>query len=101
VLSALTVDELAEAVETGDLPLLQRSPGVGRKTAERILLELKDKMAATSTGRGDLRGDVVSALVNLGYSQRDAQRTVDAVWPEAGEGDLGNLLRMALQKLTR
>jgi Holliday junction DNA helicase RuvA len=101
VLSALTVDELAEAVETGDLPLLQRSPGVGRKTAERIILELKDKMTVTLAGRGDLRGDAVSALVNLGYSRRDAQRTVDAVWSEAGESDLGNLLRMALQKLTR
>jgi len=101
VLSALTVGELAEAVEAGDLALLQRSPGVGRKTAERILLELKDKMIVTSAGRGDLRGDVVSALVNLGYSRRDAQRTVDAVWPEADGDDLGNLLRMALQKLTR
>ncbi len=101
VLSALTADELAETVEAGDVARLQRSPGVGRKTAERILLELKDKMAATSSGRGDLRGDVASALVNLGYSQREAQRTVDAVSPEAGEGDLGNLLRMALQKLTR
>jgi Holliday junction resolvasome RuvABC DNA-binding subunit len=58
-------------------------------------------MAGTLAGRGDLRGDAVSALVNLGYSRRDAQRTVDAVWSEAGEGDLGNLLRMALQKLTR
>ena len=101
VLSALTADELAEAIHEADLALLQRSPGVGRKTAERILLELKDKMEATSAGRGDLRGDAVSALVNLGYSRRDAQRTVDAVWSEAGDGDLGNLLRMALQKLTR
>ena len=101
VLSALTVDELAEAVETGDLPLLQRSPGVGRKTAERILLELKDKMAVTLAGGGDLRGDAVSALVNLGYSRRDAQRTVDAVWSDVGEDDLGDLLRSALQKLTR
>jgi len=101
VLSALTANELAETVQAGDLARLQRSPGVGRKTAERILLELKDKMAVTSAGCGDLRGDVVSALVNLGYSQRDAQRTVDAVWPEAGDDDLGDLLRLALQKLTR
>ena len=101
VLSALTVDELAEAVEAGDLALLQRSPGVGRKTAERILLELKDRMVVGSASGGDLRGDAVSALVNLGYSRRDAQRRIDAVWPETGEGDLGDLLRMALQRLTR
>jgi len=101
VLSAVTANELAETVQAGDLARLQRSPGVGLKTAERILLELKDKMAVTSAGRGDLRGDVVSALVNLGYSQRDAQRAIDSVWPEADKNDLGNLLRSALQKLTR
>jgi len=101
VLSALTADELAESIETGDLMRLQRSPGVGRKTAERILLELKDKVSVAAAGGGDLRGDAVSALVNLGYSRRDARRTVDAVWADAGDGDLGDLLRAALQKLTR
>jgi Holliday junction DNA helicase RuvA len=101
VLSALTADELAEAIQAADLALLQRSPGVGRKTAERIILELKDKMAGTLAGRGDLRGDAVSALVNLGYSRRDAQGTVDAVWSDVDEDDLGDLLRSALRKLTR
>ena len=89
VLSTLTADELAEVVDAGDLARLQRTPGVGRKTAERILLELKD------------RGDAVSALVNLGYSQRDAVRSVDAVWSDADGANLGELLRLALQKLTR
>ena len=101
VLSALTSGELAEAVETGDLARLQRSPGVGRKTAERILLELKDRLVAVAPGPGDRKGDAVSALVNLGYSQRNALRSVEAVWSEAAEGDLGDLLRLALQKLTR
>jgi Holliday junction DNA helicase RuvA len=100
VLSALTAEELAEAVQDGDLARLQRSPGVGRKTAERILLELKDRLLATHPGTGDRRGDAVSALVNLGYSQRDALRSVDAVWSEASGEDLGELLRLALQKLT-
>jgi Holliday junction DNA helicase RuvA len=101
VLSALTAVELAEVVETGDLARLQRTPGVGRKTAERILLELKDRLVATFPGPGDRRGDAVSALVNLGYSQRDAGRSVDAVWSDAADGELGELLRLALQKLTR
>ena len=56
---------------------------------------------AASPGTGDRRGDAVSALVNLGYSQRDALRSVDAVWSEAATADLGELLRLALQKLTR
>lgn len=100
VLSALTADELAEAVESGDVVCLQRTPGVGRKTAERILLELKDRLVASSPGTGDRRGDAVSALVNLGYSQRNAVGAVDAVWSEAAGEDLGELLRLALQKLT-
>ena len=66
VLSTLTADEFAEVVSAGDLARLQRTPGVGRKTAERILLELKDRLVAASPGAGDQRGDAVSALVNLG-----------------------------------
>ena len=87
VLSTLTADELAEVVSAGDLARLQRTPGVGRKTAERILLELKDRLVPASPGAGDQRGD--------------ALRSVDAVWSDASEGDLGELLRLALQKLTR
>jgi Holliday junction DNA helicase RuvA len=101
VLSALTAEELAEAIESGDLACLQRTPGVGRKTAERILLELKDRLVPSAPGPGRRRGDAVSALVNLGYSQRSAQRAVDAVWSDASGEDLGELLRLALQKLTR
>lgn len=101
VLSGLTADELAEAVEASDIARLQRTPGVGRKTAERILLELKGRLLVATPGRGDRRGDAVSALVNLGYPQRDALQSVDAVWSEATDGDLGDLLRLALQKLTR
>jgi len=102
VLSALTPEDLALAVETKDLARLQKSPGVGRKTAERILLELKDRLGpATGQGPDDRRTDAVSALVNLGYSQRDAVRTIDTVWSKAGDADLGELLRLALQKLNR
>jgi len=101
VLSGLTAAELATAVDRGDLALLQRSPGVGKKTAERILLELKDRLGPAAISPVTTRGDAVSALVNLGYSQRDAARAVDAVSSGAGEEDLGELLRLALQKLTR
>lgn len=101
VLSALTAIELAAAVESGDLVRLQRSPGVGKKTAERILLELKDRLGPSGSSIDTSRGDAVSALVNLGYSQRDATRAVDAVRGEGADGDLGEVLRLALQKLTR
>jgi Holliday junction DNA helicase RuvA len=101
VLSAMTAPELAEAIGIGDLARLQRSPGVGRKTAERIVLELKDRLGVAAATTGDLRADAASALVNLGYSQRDASRAIEAVWSEAGEGDLGEVLRLALQRLMR
>jgi Holliday junction DNA helicase RuvA len=101
VLSALNVSDLAQAVDRGDAALLQRSPGVGRKTADRILLELKDRLGTVSLSPDNIRGDAVSALVNLGYSQRDAARAVDAVSADAGGEDLGELLRLALQTLTR
>ena len=101
VLSGLSADELVQAVEEGDRARLQRSPGVGRKTAERIILELKDRLSATSQSPDHRRSDAVSALVNLGYSQRDAEQTVGAVWSDAGSEDLGEVLRLALKKLTR
>lgn len=101
VLSGLTADELASAVEGGDAPRLQKIPGVGRKTAERIILELHDRLRSAAPAGGDRRGDAVSALLNLGYGQRAASRAVDAVWKEAGDADLGELLRLALQRLVR
>lgn len=103
VLSGLTPDELAASVEAGDVTRLQRTPGIGRKTAERIVLELRGRLAGgvVSAEPGDARDDAVSALVNLGYSDRDARKAVDAVWGDAADRELGELLRLALQRLTR
>ena len=103
VLSYLTPGQLAEAVETGDFPRLQCAPGIGRKTAERIVLELKGRLRDDAIGPargGDPRSDAVSALVNLGYSERDAIRAVSKVGAAAETDELGTLLRLALQALT-
>lgn len=103
VLSGLTAAELAIAVDSGDFPRLQRAPGVGRKTAERIVLELKGRLRSNGVaGRPgtDTVGDAVSALVNLGYSERDALRTVKKARQLKADASLGELLRMALQALT-
>lgn len=101
VLSALTPSELVEAVQTGDTGLLQKTPGVGQKTAQRIVLELAGRLEEAAVGSSDHRGDAISALVNLGYSQRDARRAVDQVLADGAGSDLRDVLRLALQHLTR
>ncbi len=102
VLSGMSPGQLAEAVERGDFHQLQRTPGVGRKTAERIVLELKGRLdhLGGAVSEGDPALDAVSALVNLGYSEREASRGVHAARALPGAGDLGGLIRQALQILT-
>jgi Holliday junction DNA helicase RuvA len=108
ILSGIESDDLAEALRGGDLPRLTRIPGVGRKTAERLVLELKDKMpAAASTptaptpdGGAD-RDDVLSALVHLGYSRPEAERAVERAARDGGERRFEDLLRHALRALSR
>ena len=114
VLSGIEPAELIAAVGQGDAARLTRVPGVGRKTAERIVLELKDKLARLAAVAGPgvpaptadrLRDDLVSALQNLGYHRPPAERAVDAVLDDgaAGEGAPGfeEALRSALRHLTR
>lgn len=97
VLSGLTPDELASAVDAERPEPLYRIPGVGKKTAERIVLELRGTLAGGDVA-GGFRHDAVSALVNLGYSQREAARAVDGVLTENAD-DLADILRQALRTL--
>jgi holliday junction DNA helicase RuvA len=108
ILSGMSVEELVPAIRGGDLGRLTTIPGVGRKTAERIVVELKDKLeavaiesekpaAASSAG---IEADVTSALVNLGYDARTAENAVGEAKREAGAGNFEKLLRAALQSLS-
>jgi Holliday junction DNA helicase RuvA len=108
ILSGMSVDDLVPAVRSGDLVRLTRIPGVGRKTAERMIVELRDKLAAmeipedarkpvTTTGTA---GDVVSALLNLGYDQHAAEKAVERAGKSSGSETFEDLLRGALQELT-
>ena len=113
VLSGIGVDELRQTVWRGDRERLQRIPGVGRKTAERMLLELRDKMglepAADEDGArvvvglpGSVEADAISALVNLGYSQRLAESAVAGAVASASAADVSKLehvLKTALRGL--
>ena len=108
ILSGMSVDDLVPAVRSGDLARLTRIPGVGRKTAERMIVELRDKLAAmeipedarkpvTTTGTS---GDVVSALLNLGYDQHAAEQAVERAGKNGASETFETLLRGALQQLT-
>src|SRR5271155_2052585 len=105
ILSGMSLDELVPAIRKGDLAQLVRIPGVGRKTAERMVVELRDKLAAVDvpdTGkpatRSQLESDVGSALVNLGYDARSVERAIEKA-RSAGAADFEALLRAALQTL--
>ena len=105
ILSGMGIEELVPAIRKGDLVQLVRIPGVGRKTAERIVVELRDKLAVVEvaeagkpTTRSQLESDVASALVNLGYDARSVEKAVEKSRDESG-GDFESLLRASLQIL--
>jgi holliday junction DNA helicase RuvA len=105
ILSGMGVEELVPAIRKGDLAQLVRIPGVGKKTAERIVVELRDKLAAVDVPdagkpatRTQLESDVSSALVNLGYDERLVERAIEQA-RAAGGTDFEKLLRDSLQIL--
>jgi Holliday junction DNA helicase RuvA len=110
ILSGMNVEELLPAIRAGDLARLTTIPGVGRKTAERIVVELRDKMAAMEAqelrpaarpGRTQLDTDVISALANLGYDERIAENAVEDARASGGDVEFESLLRATLQVLSR
>ena len=115
VLAGLTADELRFAVLSDDIKTLSKAPGIGKKTAQKLILELKDKLkledafekklaheqevsATAGTGLHDGRQEAVEALVALGYSSTDAMRAVRKVTDVAPD-DVEGLLKAALKQL--
>ena len=114
VLSGITADELRFAVLSDDVKTLSKAPGMGKKTAQKLILELKDKLkledafelklaheqekAATSGDVSDGRQEAVAALVALGYSSTDALRAVRKV-TEVSPDDVEGLLKAALKNM--
>jgi len=112
VLSGIDSRELVASVQRADVARLTRIPGIGKKTAERIVLELKDRLrdvaaaadldATEPDETGDqLRDDLVSALENLGYHRPLAEKAVDAVRARNGDAAFEDALKGALRELMR
>jgi holliday junction DNA helicase RuvA len=108
ILSGMNVEELVPAIRTGDLGRLTKIPGVGRKTAERMVVELKDKLEAVAieaekpapASPAGVEADVRSALINLGYDERAAESAVKEAKRQAGISNFEKLLREALSGLS-
>ena len=115
VLSACPAEELAQIVARKELARLVAIPGIGKKTAERLLLELRDKLpaapagasqspvarAGASRGTPGARALLVSALTNMGYKPAEAERAAEAIGPALDELPLGESIREALRVLAK
>lgn len=106
VLSGIPPSELVAALRAQDVRRLVAVPGVGKKTAERMVLELAEKVASLP-GEAPAKApaavaadDVVSALVNLGYRKTEAERAVEAATRSGAAADFGGFLKEALRRLT-
>jgi Holliday junction DNA helicase RuvA len=119
LLSGMNADEMIASIRTNNLVRLVAIPGVGRKTAERLVVDLRDKIAALSSPALEeelaaqaaaagsplspdaMRDDAISALVNLGYQKAGAEKAVKTAIDEGGELSVELILRRSLRRLAR
>jgi Holliday junction DNA helicase RuvA len=102
ILSGLSVEDLSNVIQQKDVLRITKVPGIGKKTAERLILELRDKLSVISGGELNSSGgeieDAVGALVALGYSDRDSR---NALLKVSGELAVAELIRQALRILSK
>ena len=112
ILSGMSVDELVPAIRQGNLARLTSIPGIGKKTAERMVVELRDKLSKAEVawaevpsslgGTSQVQDDAISALVNLGYPKPAAERAVQKVLTASGpDQSFEVLLKRSLQELSK
>jgi holliday junction DNA helicase RuvA len=118
LLSGMSADEMIASIRTNNLARLTLIPGIGRKTAERLIMELREKVAALSSAELEeelgakpeagaeptedaVRADALSALLNLGYQRSSAEKAIDSALGEGGDLTVESILRRTLKKLAR
>lgn len=118
LLSGMNADELIASIRTNNLARLTLIPGIGRKTAERLIMELREKVAELSSTQleeefgakpeasaepteDSVRADALSALLNLGYQRSSAEKAIDSALGEGGDLTVESILRRTLKKLAR
>jgi Holliday junction DNA helicase RuvA len=119
LLSGMSADEMVASIRTNNLAKLTLIPGIGRKTAERLVMELRDKVASLSSAEleeelgaktdagvpvpseDSMRSDVLSALLNLGYQRGAAEKAVSSALDEGGDISVELILRRSLRKLAK
>jgi len=118
LLSGMTADELVNSIKNNNLARLTAVPGVGRKTAERLVVDLREKMTALAASQveetpgdrldtssassdDDVRSQALSGLLNLGYQKSAAEKAIDSVLSEDGDITVESVLRRGLRKLAR
>lgn len=106
ILSGIQIEDLKDAIKTGNIGRLTSAPGIGKKTAERIIIELRDKVDSIveiggemPAGISSLRSDAILALVNLGYNQKIAERAVRSIIESKPNILIEDLIREALSIL--
>lgn len=105
VLSSLSVSELARAVAAGDTARLSKVPGIGKRTSERLVLELKGKLEDLGDGPAPvlkpagMHARLVSALTNMGYRPGEAEKAVSSLGQRVDSEPLGDLIKLALAEL--
>jgi holliday junction DNA helicase RuvA len=117
LLSGMSADEVIASIRTNNLARLTLIPGIGRKTAERLIMELREKVAELSSAQLEaelgakpepaeqteetVRSDALSALLNLGYQRSSAEKAIGAALAEGGDITVESILRLSLKKLAR
>ncbi|MBF0558330.1 MAG: Holliday junction branch migration protein RuvA [Nitrospirae bacterium] len=104
LLSTIPPDQFYSAINSEDVDVLCKVPGLGKKTAHRLILELKEKLPSFTEKKNTVYDDTLSALVNLGYKKNIAQDALEKAYASSGAGetaDIESLLREALKYLTK